>query len=82
MVAGGKVVGVPTMCAVRAAFTVARMNEFTVRIWEAARPLPGQEQPILRGVVEHVASGECSVFVGGEYLVAFLTRRCEEPKGA
>lgn len=58
------------------------MHKFTVRIWEAPKPLPGQDQPLLRGVVEHVGSGDASVFVGGEYLVAFVTRRCEEPPSA
>lgn len=58
---------------------LGRMHVFLVRVWEPAGPMQGHEQPLLRGVVEQVGTREQAVFVGGEYLVAFLTRLCEQP---
>lgn len=52
---------------------------FVVRVWEPAAPLPGHELPLLRGVVEHVGTREQLAFVGGDYLLAFLTRKSEAP---
>jgi hypothetical protein len=54
------------------------VDVFVIRVWEQPRSVAGPGQPVLLGAVEHLGSREASAFVGGDVLVDFLTRRCEE----
>lgn len=46
------------------------MDTFVVRAW--VRADEGERDAELRGVVEHVATGQTSAFIGGEQLLAFI----------
>lgn len=48
------------------------MDTFVVRVWVPAATGELETDPGIRGVVEHVASGQASAFVGREQLVAFI----------
>ena len=50
------------------------MQTFVVRVWTEAEPT-GSELDVLRGVVEHVGSGQTGTFTDDDELLAFLRER-------
>jgi hypothetical protein len=56
------------------------METFIVRVW--VPPSPPEGEGVLRGVVEHLGSGQKTTFVDDDELLAFLRRLEHEPAGA
>lgn len=56
------------------------METFVIRVWQATDPDGGTApklDSILRGVVEHVASGRSARFRSGEELLSLVASRLE-----
>ncbi|OGN87193.1 MAG: hypothetical protein A2X23_12415 [Chloroflexi bacterium GWC2_73_18] len=45
---------------------------FVVRVWAPAAAGDAETDPVIRGDVEHVASGQASAFATEEHLLAFI----------
>jgi hypothetical protein len=53
------------------------MQTFVVRVWTEAQPARN-EIDVLRGVVEHVGSGQTGTFTDDDELLAFLRERWQQ----
>jgi hypothetical protein len=58
---------------------IADVETFVIRIWTPDGREDDSEPGRLRGVVEHIGSGEHGAFRGSEELVAFFVARLGGP---
>jgi hypothetical protein len=61
---------------------IADVETFVIRLWTPAERDDDPERHRLRGLVEHVGSGERDAFRGTSELLAFLELRLEEESRA
>jgi hypothetical protein len=52
--------------------TIEPVETFVIRVWVPAACQEDSEQFLLRGLVEHIASGRKDAFLGGSELLAFV----------
>lgn len=58
---------------------MAAVETFVIRVWTPAECVDDPERFRLRGVAEHVSSGERRAFEGAGELLAFVEARVERP---
>jgi hypothetical protein len=59
---------------------IAGVETFVIRVWTPAEQADDPERFRLRGLAEHIGSGEREAFRGARELLAFLEARLEQQR--